>query len=307
MGARTRLFQAYLKLHTSVALFGFTGVLGKLIVLRADVLVFWRLVLTVAMFALMARLAGHRFSLPWSSLRRFGLIGLFLVTHWLLFYATVKISVPLALITLSTSAFMTALLEPLLARRRIKTARLIQGAVVCVGIALFASHNEPYGGLLMGLASALTSAIYSVLNKRVVGHTPHVLINFYEMLAALGVMVIWVVAQATLTPGTERLMPTPAEWLYLLALAWGCTNLAYSLSLSALKHISAFTFVLAVNLEPIYGIALAIAILGDSEVLNPVQIMGALLVMLTVFWDPLRIAWRTRQRRRAARQQPQNR
>jgi drug/metabolite transporter (DMT)-like permease len=44
---------------------------------------------------------------------------------------------------------------------------------------------------------------------------------------------------------------------------------------------------LTVNLEPIYGIILAFIFLGDSEKMNPLFYLGALLILSTVIANGL--------------------
>jgi threonine/homoserine efflux transporter RhtA len=74
--------------------------------------------------------------------------------------------------------------------------------------------------------------------------------------------------------------------IYLVALALGCTLLPFALSLVALRHLSAFTTALAVNMEPVYAIVLAIILLGEQRELDPAFYLGVCIIMIVVFSHP---------------------
>jgi len=73
----------------------------------------------------------------------------------------------------------------------------------------------------------------------------------------------------------------------LIVLALLCTTLAYVLSLNALKHLSAFTSTLTINLEPIYGIILAWFFFQEYKEMNPGFYVGAAIIILAVFLHPI--------------------
>jgi drug/metabolite transporter (DMT)-like permease len=87
------------------------------------------------------------------------------------------------------------------------------------------------------------------------------------------------------------------DWLYLLLLSLLCTTLAYVLALRSLRHLSAFASNLTVNLEPVYGIALAWLLLHETRELSTGFYGGVAIILAAVFSYPL---LRRRQRRRAA-------
>ena len=64
--------------------------------------------------------------------------------------------------------------------------------------------------------------------------------------------------------------PGPRDAVLLVVLAIGCTLLPFALSFVALRHISAFSAQLALNLEPVYAIVLAIVLLGEQRELGAV-------------------------------------
>jgi drug/metabolite transporter (DMT)-like permease len=84
----------------------------------------------------------------------------------------------------------------------------------------------------------------------------------------------------------QFLPPSVSDWIYLLILALLCTNLAFILGMRVLRHISAFAANLTINLEPVYGILLAILILKENKDLTPSFYFGALVIMLAIFSYP---------------------
>ena len=78
-------------------------------------------------------------------------------------------------------------------------------------------------------------------------------------------------AIAWLLPAGEQVLVRPElrDGLLLVALAMACTLLPYALALVALRHLSAFETTLAVNMEPVYAIVLAIVLLNEQRDLEP--------------------------------------
>ena len=73
----------------------------------------------------------------------------------------------------------------------------------------------------------------------------------------------------------------------LLVLALACTLLPFILSLHALRHISAFSTQLALNLEPVYAIVIAALWLKEHRELTPQFYLGVAIVLAAVFVQPL--------------------
>ena len=61
-----------------------------------------------------------------------------------------------------------------------------------------------------------------------------------------------------------------------------CTAYAFSASVKVMKYLSPFTVMLTINLEPIYGIILALMIFKDGEEMTLYFTLGALLILITV-------------------------
>ena len=84
-------------------------------------------------------------------------------------------------------------------------------------------------------------------------------------------------------------MPGARDAVYLLILAMACTLLPFALSLVALRTLSAFQAQLAVNLEPVYAIALAIVLLDEQRELGMSFYLGVAIILLAVFIHPIMV------------------
>lgn len=291
--------KAQWQIHCCVLLWGFTAILGKLISLGALPLVWWRMLIVVAALALAPRTwRGLRAIAPRLAIAYAG-IGVLVALHWLTFYGSIKLanaSVGATCIALATP--MTALLEPWLARRRFSWRELVLGIAVLPGVALVVG-GVPVSmrlGLAVGALSALLVALFGSLNKRLVEHADPLAVTALE----LGAGTLTLVALAPLLPfafpplaADLFALPGARDAALLLALALACTLLPFTLSLVALRQMSAFAAQLATNLEPVYAIVLAALLLGEQRQLTPAFYAGAATILAAVFVQPLL----TRQRR----------
>lgn len=283
--------RAYLELHLAVFLFGFTAILGDLIQLTALVLVWWRVLITSFSLAPFVRLRDLWRRFPRRRLLRFAGIGLLVGLHWLAFYGSIKLAnASISLVCMATTSFFTALLEPLIVKRPFRWYELALGVFIVPGMVLIV-NNVAFGmlpGVWVGLAAAFLAALFATLNKRYIGESDPLRITFIELGSAclfLGVIIL--VMRALNLPLDTFWPPRPIDWGYLLVLALACTTLAYVLSLRALRHLTAFAANLTINLEPVYGIALAWIILGENEELNVGFYIGVVIILMSVFSYPL--------------------
>lgn len=285
--------KAQVQIHFCVLLWGFTAILGKLITLSALPLVWWRMLLVVAALALVPRSwRGLRAMSPRLALAYAG-IGVLVALHWLTFYGSIKLanaSVGATCIALATP--FTALLEPKLAGRRFSMRELALGIAVLPGVALVVG-GVPASmrlGIAIGTLSAVFVALFGSLNKRLVEHADPLAVTGLE----LGAGTLALTALAPLMPllfpafaGDLLVLPDLRDAAYLLALAIACTLLPFTLSLVALRHMSAFAAQLATNLEPVYAIVLAAILLGEQHELTPTFYLGAAIILGAVFAHPL--------------------
>lgn len=284
--------KAYLWIHLAVLLFGFTAILGDLIELNTVVLVWWRVFITSAsLLFLFSKQDFINLSRSGNLLKIWG-IGIIVSLHWLCFYGAIKASnASVALVCMSLTSLFTAFVEPAVHGVRISKKDVVFSILMIPCFLLVANHvPDDYSvGLLLGVTAALLAAVFSVLNKKYIQHHNVYAFTFTELFSAtifLGVFLV-LNTEIDIFEAGKYVPDGVLQWLLVFTLALLCTTLAYVLSLKALKHLSAFTSNMVINLEPVYGILLAILILGDKEHMNLSFYIGALLITVIVFLYPI--------------------
>ncbi|HEY0179195.1 MAG TPA: DMT family transporter [Dokdonella sp.] len=294
---------ARLQIHLCVLLWGFTAILGKLISLPALPLVAWRMLIVVAALALLPRTWRGVLALRGRLRLAYAGVGVLVALHWLTFYAAIKLanaSVGATCMALATP--LTALVEPRLTGRRTSWRELALGLAIVPGVALVVGGvpAEMRPGIAVGAVSALLVAIFGSLNKRLVEHADAFAVSAIELGAGTLALVALAPAAAALLPllggGDPLALPDARDGALLLALGLACTLLPYTLSLVALRRMSAFDAQLATNLEPVYAIVLAIVLLGEQRELAPSFYLGVGIVLAVLFAHAL-LARRTRRPR----------
>lgn len=275
--------RALLQIHLCVMLWAFTAILGRLITLPATQLVAWRLILVVAVVALLPRVwRAVRAIKPREALIFLG-IGAVVALHWLAFYGAIKASnASVATICLAIAPVTIAVLEPLLHRARLRPADIALGLAVVPGIVLIVG-GIPAGmrqGVWLGIAAALLVALYMMLNKRWIGEQDPLGVTAIEF--AGGLLLTLAVLPWLEPMAPTGFVPSGRDLLLLIVLAVFCTIVPFALSLIALREVSAFTAQLAVNLEPIYAMLIAAWLLGEATEVGDRFYGGAALVLLAV-------------------------
>ncbi|GAB2581801.1 DMT family transporter [Spirosoma areae] len=284
----------YFQLHFIVLIWGFTAILGKLLEpLDASAVVLFRTLLAVAGLGVV--LLGRRQSLHvapddrWRLLATGGLIGL----HWVLFFLAARLAnVSVCLAGMATSSLWASFLEPLLLRRRVRIVEVVLGAVVMAGLYLiFRFEFDKVAGLLVAVGSALLSSLFTIINSRFTHRYDAVVISFYEMVGALaGAVGIWFVVRMADPMTADSLVQyvpeTGLQWFWLLVLSLVCTVYAYSVGVKLLRNFSPYLAILTVNLEPVYGIVLAVLIFGATERMTPGFYAGTLVILAAVLAYP---------------------
>jgi drug/metabolite transporter (DMT)-like permease len=280
--------KAYLQLHTSVFLWGFTAILGQVISIQALPLVWYRMLITCSSLLLLPGLIQEIKKIIRPDLWRIAGIGCIVCLHWLCFYGSIKVSnVSVALSCLATTSFFTAILEPVIRRTRHDLRELLLGLMIIPGIYLIYYFTENYTeGIILGLLAALFSGIFTILNKQMVSKYEPRSFTFVELSSGFFFLSLIAPFYFWFFPETA-LMPTGKDWLFLLILGIGCTTLPFVLALRALKHLSAFAAVLTVNLEPVYGIIMAVIFFNEHEKINSYFYLGTLIILTSVFLHPL--------------------
>lgn len=269
-------------MHLTVFVWGFTAILGRLISLSALPLVFYRLLVVIVVMPFIIWWRGLPLRVPGRTLATFSGVGALVALHWLLFYGCIKYAgVAVAVLCLSTITFFTALLEPLVFRRRPQLSELVLGFGVMLGVSFLVKveTNTDFTGLMMGLGSAFFSACFGVLNGRLARQTRGEVMTFWELTAAACFTALFFVAQ----PGSF-VAPTALSALdagLLLLLGVGCTVLPWLWSLRVLQTLAPYALALAVSLEPVYSMVMAWFLFPDAEQLTwRFYLGGAVLIAL---------------------------
>ncbi len=274
-------------MHFSVVLFGFTAILGRLITLPATPLVWWRvLIVTVFLLTLPATWRGLRI-LTGKLLLTYFVIGIVLSLHWLCFYGSVKLAnSSIAATTLALASMLVAFIEPLLLRQKIKTAEVVLGLLIIPGVILIAGGTPIHmlTGLLLGFLSAVFVALVAILNKRYINHSDAFTMTAIEMAAAW----LFITLLSPLLPAHESafVWPQSHDIILLLILAVLCTALPFILTFKAMRHVTAFGSLFAINMEPVYTVILGIIFFSEQRELSGRFYVGVLIVLFTVFAYP---------------------
>lgn len=278
---------AYIQLHIAVILYGWTAVLGGLISISAISLVWWRVMITSFSLIFFIGLGRRLLAIDKKKILIYMGIGVIVGMHWICFYSSVKMAnASIALITMATTSLFTAIIEPLLFRRRFNSLEIIIGLMIIPCMILIVRNIDIslIEGFMVGLLSAFLASLFASLNKKYVEDATPYVISFLEM---FGAFLFISICLPFVINDIQAIMPTSTDWIYLIILALLCTTLAFVLSMMALKHVSAFDSNLVINLEPIYGIGLAVIVLKEHEQLTPLFYMGGILLMLIVFSHPI--------------------
>lgn len=276
-------YKNYLLLHFIVLIFGGTAILGRLISIPSTNLVFFRM--SIAFLGLLAFLFIVRwdFKTPFKNKLKFLATGLVTAAHWIFFFESVVVSnVSICLATMSSVSLFVAFVEPLVFRRKLRLMEVLFGGLIIVGLVLIFSFETEYVlGIVYGLISSFLAAVFGTLNGHYVqkGHEAHT-ITLYEMLG--GVVGISVYFAFTGAFGVEFFQVPSSDWVWILILAIVCTTFAFVASVYVMKDLSPFTVALAINMEPVYGILMALFIFKDDEYMSTGFYFGALIIIGTI-------------------------
>lgn len=269
----------YLQLHFIVFIWGFSAILGALISLDAVPLTWYRIVIALLFIAIYFLIRKKSFKVDGKGLLKFVLSGIIIAVHWVTFFMAIKVSnISVALVTMSTGAFFTSLIEPLFFKRKIQAIEILLGLLVIVGLyIIFNFQSEYILGIVYALISAFLSALFSVLNglyiKKYNAHT----ISFYQLL--FGALAITIYLLFTQEFSLSFFQLATNDWLYLIILSSICTGYAFIASVNLMKYLTPYTVMLTINLEPIYAIVFALIIFGEKEQMSKEFYYGAFIIL----------------------------
>ncbi|MBT3647345.1 MAG: DMT family transporter [Flavobacteriales bacterium] len=285
-------YRYHFLLHGVIFLWGFTGILGKIITIPSFSIVWWRMSIALVGLIIFMILTRRPFRTTTKKAMSYLIVGAITAAHWLFFFEALKVSnVSITLTTLASTALFVALVEPIFFKRRIIPYEIVLGLCTLGGLAIIFQAESDYSlGVIYALISAVLAAIFGTVNGVFVKHDRPTLITAYEMLG--GVIALSIYFAVVGGFGSFE-FPTQMDWVWLLILGLVCTSLAFVVSIEVLKVLSPFTASMSINMEPIYAIIFAVIIFKDDEFMSPLFYVGALVVIATIFVNGfLKMRWK---------------
>ena len=135
-------------------------------------------------------------------------------------------------------------------------------------------------GIILALTSAFLSALFTVINAKFTKEYLPSVISFYELVGGVGFLSVYLLFTNGFNSNFFSLSMNDFGWLILLSSI--CTAYAFIASVKVMKYLSPYTVMLTINLEPIYGIILAVLIFKDEEQMSPMFYVGAAIILSTV-------------------------
>ena len=275
--ARTK---SILHLHFIIFIWGFTSILGALIDLDSSAIVWFRMMVGALSIALYFYFFSPKsFHLHPGAFKLYLFGGILISMHWLLFFYAIKISsISLTLSILSSASLMTSFLEPLFYKRPLRLYEVFFGLFVIFGLYLiFGVQKDNMIGIVTALICTLLSVLFSLLNGKLIQHYPANSISFYQLLT--GGLIFTVVLLLTDSSLERFHQLTYDDWLWLVLLATVCTAYATIASVNVLKHVTPFTMMISLNLEPVYGIVFSLLIFGEKELMSVQFYVGVVVIL----------------------------
>jgi drug/metabolite transporter (DMT)-like permease len=280
----------HLLMHLIIFVWGFTGILGKVIALEFYQIVFFRVLIAGLSLLLFLLATGQkiRLSSRRDLLKVIG-VGIIVSLHWLTFFKAIQVStVSLGVLCLSTTTLHVTWLEPIVMKRKFLWSELWLGILVIFGIAFVAGNVDPsqHEGIFWGLLSALLAAFFSVFNLRLnKDGISSSSITVYEMFTGFFLIGIWLISIGKVNALLFEMTWSDFYWLLFLGIV--CTSAAFMLMIEVVNKIGAFSASLSINLEPVYTIILAIFILNENQELSNRFYLGAFFIVVIVFLNPI--------------------
>lgn len=274
-------------LHLTVLIWGFTGVLGKVITIDAVPLVWYRVLIATSTLFLWFLVTKKNIKVTKKQFFQFFLTGGIVAIHWIFFFHAIKVStVSVTLVCLSSFTLFTAILEPLIKKQPIQMGDILIGLLIILGIYMIFKFEGQYTlGIIFGLLAAVASSLFSTINSTLVQKSEPSIIGFYELIGGL----FWITLYR-FYDGSLINLPFNLDlknWFYIGILGTLCTSVAYVAGVSVMRTLSAFRVALVTNLEPVYGIILAFFFFKDKEQMTGGFYIGALIILGSIFLYPI--------------------
>lgn len=273
-------------LHFTVFIWGFTGILGALISVQAVSLVWYRVLIALVSLFIYFKINKTSLFISRKTFLQLLFTGALVGGHWILFFLSIKLStVSVTLVCLSSLTLFTAVLEPLINKKRISRLEIIAGLLIITGIFIIFKFETQYTkGIIAGLLCAMLASLFSIINSKMVKQVQAPIIAFYELTGAF----FWITLFLLITRGfNSSIYLNNHDVGYLILLGTVCTSLAYVAGVSVMRELSAFRVALVTNLEPVYGIIMSFVFFGDMNKMSTGFWIGAVIVLSTIFLFPV--------------------
>ncbi len=276
-------FKNYLHLHFLVFIAGFTAILGELISISAIPLVWFRMIIATILMFVYIKLFGIKINIPARYIIRFFIAGVIIALHWITFFGSIKVAnVSIALAMFSTGAFFASLIEPIIYKRKIIWHEILFGIIVIIGVFIITQSEIKYlAGILLGILSAFLSSLFAVINSKFLERNSATVISFYEFIGGVLFVTLFIPLFGE-GFSKEFFVLNIADYGYLFILASICTAYAFIASVYVMKYVTPFTVMLTYNLEPVYGIILALILFPETEKMSPQFYVGAIIIVTVV-------------------------
>lgn len=272
-----------LLLHLVVLIFGFTAILGKLITIPSDQLVWYRMFFATCSLAIYLVVMKKSFKMKRIGMLQTIGVGFIIAAHWICFFEAIKQSnVSIALAATATGSLFTALIEPVFFKRKLQFYELLLGSIVILGLYfIFQFETNNSTGIWLGVLAALLASLFTVINGQLIKKYDSTRISLFEL--GGGVLAITLYLLIFSPASLPDFQLTTSDWVWMLILAIVCTAFAFVASVKVMEELTPFTVSLSINLEPVYGILLALLIFGESEKMSNGFYIGTSLILCSLF------------------------
>jgi len=274
-------------LHIVILIWGFTGILGKLINLNSDAIVWNRMSIAFIILFFVKKVTSKNLKIQLKDFLIYCTIGLLIAIHWISFFEAIKLStVSLALICLSSISLFTAILEPLVQKRKILLYEIMLSMLVIIGIIIVFNYESMYStAIFLSILSSFFAALFTVLNHQLInnGHNS-MTITIWEMFGGAICISIYMLLNNNFN---SSILPHGIDILYIIILSIVCTAFAFYVGIEVMKKITPFTVNLSVNIEPIYSIILAVIIFGEEEKMSNGFYLGSIIIILSILLNTI--------------------
>ncbi|WP_346881134.1 DMT family transporter [uncultured Algibacter sp.] len=272
-----------LHLHFLVFIAGFTAILGELITIKAVALVWYRMAIATIIIFAYVKISRVKLKINLKALLKLSVAGVIIALHWITFFGAIDASnISITLAMFSTGAFFASFIEPIIYKRNIVWYEILFGIIVIVGVCVITQSQIKYlTGILLGISSAFLSSLFAVLNGSYLKRHTATVISFYEFVSGVLFISLYMLCFGD-GFSVDFFSISKIDFFYLFILASICTAYAFIASVYVMKVISPYTVVLTYNLEPVYGIVMAIILFPEKEKMTASFYYGAIIIIAIV-------------------------